>query len=283
MVKKALLIGIDYIGVTQNGQSIALNGCIDDIQNINQFLTNNCGYSPQNVAILTDQMSVTPTLGNIEAYINWLISGSMPGDTLFFYYSGHGAAVQNNSSNESDGQTEVMVPLDFQTAGVITDDWLFTNFAVRIPAGVNLWAFMDCCHSGTMMDLKYNYKSNCQYKKGAISQNMPFVNADWTYQFALSYEPSADVTGNVCMFSGCLDNETSADAYEGNQYQGAFTYCLLSCLKSKLVNNRFPTGTVRVLDILKEVNARLHINGFTGQDSQFSCHNTSDFMRTFDP
>lgn len=283
MVKKALLLGINY--KNQDGE---LRGCINDVTSINNILVNHCEYAPQNIRILTEESSVQPTRKNMEAHIQWLVSNTLPGDTLFFYYSGHGSSIKDASSDESDEKDEVLIPLDYKTAGVITDDWLFSNMVSKVPSNVSLWAFTDCCHSGTMMDLKYNYKAMCTLKEGVITKGMPFIPAAWTDKFSFSLERSKDVLGNVYLFSGCQDQETSADALLARKYQGAFSYCLVEYFKNNLIrmsdgSSRFKYGTTKLRNLLKEINCRLDINGFTGQNSQLSCHNQAAFERTFDP
>jgi hypothetical protein len=268
MVKKAILIGINY-----KGSDAELNGCINDIKHIKEILINNCGYCIDNIKILTEEEQIIPTKENIEKGIFWLISNCMKGDTLFYYYSGHGAYVKDTSNDESDGQDEVIIPLDYEQNGVITDDWIFTNFISKIPADVRLLGFNDCCHSGTMMDLKYNYKSLCQYKKD-VTNNI-YNSEEWTNKFIFDIEKEINVKGNICFFSGCQDNETSADAYLSNKSQGSFSYCLIEFIKNNLQKMsdgtfRFKNGTVKLLDVLKEINARLIIHGFVGQNSQLS-------------
>ncbi len=282
MSKRALLIGINY-----RGSKDELRGCINDVNNIRSVLVNNCGYNPQNIRVLTeDTPQSQPTRQNIENNIRWLVANCLPGDTLLFHYSGHGSFLRDNNGDETDGSDEVIIPLDYEKQGVITDDWLFTNMVTKVPVNVNLWVFMDCCHSGTMIDLKYNYKSLCAPKK-PIKPGMRYVPTEWTDRFSFSLERSRDVLGNVCLLSGCLDKETSADASINNRFQGAFTYCLIEFMKTNLIRMqdgsfRF-NNTVKLRNVLKEVNCRLDIQGFTGQQSQLSVSKQNDFERVFNP
>lgn len=277
MSKRALLIGINY-----KGQQDELRGCINDIKNINNVLVNSCGYNANNIKILTDESSILPTRENIENNIKWLVSNCIQGDTLVFYYSGHGSRTLDASQDESDGIDEILVPIDCRTNGFISDDWLFTNMVSKVPTNVTLWAFTDCCHSGTMIDLKYNFRSLCTYKKGTITNGMKYVPSDWTTNYAFAMERSNLVNGNVCMFSGCHDRETSADAFIANQSQGAFTYCFLDFVKGNMINGKFKNGTVKLRNLLKEINCKLDIYGFTGQNSQLSVSKYTDIERTLD-
>lgn len=283
MVKKALLIGINYKG--QDGQ---LNGCINDVNQIYNFLINNCGYNKNNISILTEEQPITPTRNNIETQIRWLVSNLMSGDTIFFYYSGHGSSLPDRSNDEADGRDEVIIPLDYQTKGIITDDWLFQNMVTKVPANVTLWSFTDCCHSGTMLDLKYNFRSLSQFKNGTFKKGIPYASNEWNDRFSLTLERSNEIQGNVYSFSGCQDSQTSADAFIDRKHQGAFSYCLFEAIKNNVVRmpdgtNRFRSGTIKLRNLLKEINCRLQINGFSGQESQLSCRSANDLERTFDP
>lgn len=282
MVKRALLVGINY-----EGSDAELRGCINDIQNIRSILINNCNYLDVNIRVLTDESSIKPTKSNIESNIRWLVSNARSGDTLIFYYSGHGSYIRDTSGDENDGRDEVIIPVDYEQNGYISDDWLCTNMASRVPNGVKLYGFTDCCHSGTIIDLKYNYKSLCTYKKGQIQENMPYVYSDWTDSFYFNIEKSRNINGFVCLFSGCQDPQVSYDANIDNQYQGAFTYCFIEFLKSNMQQlpdgrKKFRNGVVKLKNVLKEINARLDISGFTGQDNQLSISRSNAIDSTFD-
>jgi len=278
MIKKALLIGINYVG-----SQYELNGCINDVKNVRTFLTDNCKFPSSNIKLLSDEEeeSYKPTRVNMENNIKWLVSDNLPGDVLVLHYSGHGSNIIDRNRDETDGRDETIVPLDFETAGEITDDWLFENIISKVPKDVTLWCFLDCCHSGTAVDLKYNYQSSSRYKKGIIPQNLVYKKEEWTDTFSYSIERSRDVVGNVCLFSGCQDKQTSADAFINNSGQGAFTYCLLETLKSNLQENtlRYKNGTMKLRSILKDINCRLDCNGYE-QNTQLSLSKKEHFEIT---
>merc|ERR1712188_64209 len=50
------------------------------------------------------------------------------------------------------------IPCDYQSAGQITDDQLFEMLVKPLPKGVTMTVIMDCCHSGTGMDLSFIHK-----------------------------------------------------------------------------------------------------------------------------
>jgi hypothetical protein len=278
-LKRAFLCGINYIGTPD-----ALNGCINDVKNINDFIVKNCGFNPANVRMITDETPMKPTKQNMEQSFSWLIQNCKAGDTLLFYYSGHGSTLKDRSGDESDGLDNVLVPLDYQQNSVITDDWIFTNVISRLPAGVTLWAFTDCCHSGTMLDLQFNLQANCVYKGKNFKNGIQYKDDEWNNQYIMNNERSKPTIADVYLFSGCLDPQTSADVTINNRGQGAFTSCLLQFLNKNLVKNsqgiiQFNRSN-KICDVLKEINCRLMIGGFQ-QRSQLSMGKTQDFTKNF--
>jgi hypothetical protein len=54
-----------------------------------------------------------------ETITTWLPSVTKPGDTVFIYYSGHGAQVPDDNGDEADGQDELLLTYDFMHAGIL--------------------------------------------------------------------------------------------------------------------------------------------------------------------
>eukprot|EP00741_Cyanophora_paradoxa_P008548 tig00001339_g8273.t1 len=137
--------------------------------------------SPRLAKVLIEDPSVgyerQPTKRNIMAALNWLASGARPGDQLFFQYSGHGTQVSDRSGDEADGQDEALCPVDCMEqgpSGYIVDDELRQVLVNRLPPGATLVVVLDCCHSGTGMDLEYTHRvSNSFSPAVAQIQNNP--------------------------------------------------------------------------------------------------------------
>lgn len=53
-----------------------------------------------------------------------------------------------------------MVPVDYASSGQIRDDDLFDHLVCAMPQGSTLVSVMDCCHSGTVLDLPYKYRAD---------------------------------------------------------------------------------------------------------------------------
>lgn len=50
-----------------------------------------------------------------------------------------------------------MIPVDFKHAGQIIDDDILKILVKPMRRGVNCTVLMDCCHSGTVLDLPYRF------------------------------------------------------------------------------------------------------------------------------
>jgi hypothetical protein len=201
--KHALVIGINY-----KNTAYALNGCINDALNIQTYFKK---QSFDNIVILTDDTPKKPTKANIIKELTNLLSHATSGDFVCVTYSGHGSFVDDANNNETDKHDEAMVPLDFN---LIIDDTLKSIIDKNLKANVTLFLLFDCCHSGTILDLKYQYLDSEQNNTSTINNN------------------EVATKGTVIMISGCTDAQTSEDAYINNQSQGALTWALLDVLNA---------------------------------------------------
>jgi len=152
---RALLIGINYVGTKSE-----LRGCHNDVQTMTRYLRDH-GYGDGDMRILCDDGEhASPSKESIEAGMSWLVEGSAAGDSLFLHYSGHGASVRDDDGDEPDGKDECLVPVDYESAGLLRDDDVFKLVVAPLPEGVQLTCVLDCCHSGTILDLPYMFKAD---------------------------------------------------------------------------------------------------------------------------
>jgi hypothetical protein len=220
--KFAISIGINYANDSDNNNN--LNGCINDLNDINQFLLEKCNFSSSNIYSLSDEEA---TKNNIESAINDMVQFSHQYDNteLWFSFSGHG--VQKNSFVEKDGKTELICPVDYHSNGYISDNWLKHNFINKLSKTSKLFVLMDCCHSGSNFDLPYKL------------QNKNIIQVE---------PPSQDIA-NVIKISGCRDDQTSTDFYDlsEQEHQGALTCAFLDSNSS----NKFTKRHHKIINSLK--------------------------------
>jgi hypothetical protein len=202
---KALLVGINY-----KGTSYELKGCINDVQNITQYLVSQ-NISADKMCILTDDTDIKPTKNNIINYFTKLLTDAKSGDQLVFFYSGHGSTIVNTSINKDvEPLDDVLITID---SNCIIDDDLNEIIQKNLKPNVKLFVLFDCCHSGTMLDLRYNFPVD-DTKPGIIIDNS-----------------SENTKSNVFYISGCKDDQTSMETFINSKTQGALTWAFLEAVK----------------------------------------------------
>jgi hypothetical protein len=92
------------------------------------------------------------TRDGMLAALDKLIQGRRPGDVVVFQYSGHGTHLPDVDGDEDDSEDEALCPVDLDQGRFLIDDDL-REVLTRVPDGVNLTCFFDCCHSGTVTRL----------------------------------------------------------------------------------------------------------------------------------
>lgn len=263
--RKALLIGINYIGT--NNQ---LRGCINDVRNMERFLIEFGGYRPDDMVILTDDsnnMMNIPTRNNIIRAMQWLVQGASSGDSLFFHYSGHGGEEKDLDGDEIDGFDQCIYPVDFQQTGSIIDDIMHDIMVKPLPPGCRLTSIFDSCHSGSALDLPFTYRAQdgglkeyniwkdsssdgLEILMGYATKNtgMMFQGAKSIFNKVSNYKDKGKIEAikqakmspaDVIMFSGCKDDQTSADANEAGNFTGAMSWAFLSAMSSLQPNQQY--------------------------------------------
>jgi len=238
-----------------------LRGCINDAWNVERFLCRRFGYSHGDIVVLTDDQqdpASLPTRDNILRAMQWLVAGAQPNDSLFFHYSGHGGQTKDLDGDEIDGYDEVIYPVDFKKAGHIVDDLMHDIMVKPLPPGCRLTAIFDSCHSGSALDLPFMYSTEGVIKEpnlamearqdflsaassyarrdmgGVVRSVTGFVKAATTAKSAQSKSLATKTSpADVISWSGCKDNQTSADAVEAGSATGAMSYAFITALSNQ--------------------------------------------------
>jgi len=195
-----------------------------------------------------------PTKKNIVSTLEYLAESSSDLEEIWIHYSGHGTQMKNSKNNfirddNVSNMDDVLVPMDFNENGFIRDvDLLAMIQKIQCRA---MFIF-DCCHSGTICDLPWSFQyqspTSCLIKKSSVA---PMSN------------------NNIYVFSGCKDNQTSADTYNATDRQmaGAFTTSFIACLRNSHHN-------IPLLNLYRDVCIDLAERGFK-QTPIFSSSNPS--------
>jgi hypothetical protein len=134
MTNRALLVGINAYPSPNR-----LSGCINDIDDMSEYLQSACGFAAGDIQTIADKQATT---ANVLAALEAFVATLAPGDRALFHYSGHGAQMPTRTSGEIDGLDEVICPVDFDWSDehAIRDDD-FNQDLLTVPAGP--WARVD--------------------------------------------------------------------------------------------------------------------------------------------
>jgi hypothetical protein len=251
-LKRALLVGINYVNTPYE-----LKGCINDVLSMSAHLKK-LFPSCKECSMITDNTERKPTRKNILDGIEWLVAGLKPGEHVFFQYSGHGGLVRDKNGDEVSGFDSCIYPSNAGNLEQITDDELRTLLANKIPNGCKCFVVLDCCHSGSAVDLR------CKLQ----------VPSELSLYFEeLKQYPKTE--GQVVFLSGCHDIQVAADTVnKDNVPCGALTWALLETWNKYGVN-------IKLKYLLWDILQFLRVRGYT-QVPQLSLGKYIDFDTTFD-
>nr|XP_048337318.1 metacaspase-1-like isoform X2 [Ziziphus jujuba var. spinosa] len=237
--KRALLCVVTY-----NTRKYRLKGTVNDVINMKELLINQFHYPPESIRLMTEyeKGEFIPTKKNIKNSLKWLVDGCKNGDSLVFYFSGHGLRQPDFKDDERDGFDETICPVDFVQEGMILDNDINTDIVKPLKKGVTLHAIVDACQSGTILDLVHVY----DHHKSKWEDNSPPSGVD-----------KGTAGGLAICISACNDDkmasETSAFGAGTKTLNGAMTFILCRALKQN------PDITYRALlntmsDTIRQVN-----------------------------
>jgi len=234
--KRALLVGINKYKPELNAD---LRGCVNDVENMRELLITKFGFEPENIRVLIDDRA---TRQAIIKRLQWIIKKSRKGDELVFHYSGHGSQVRDRDGDElKDGLDEILCPYDLDWNNPLTDDILARLFK-KLRKGAYLTMICDSCHSGTMTrsvrignphgEMDRFILPPFDIRARSMGVDLPKHNIGRKQRIGrIERIERVDVGQRHVLVSGCKDNQTSADAYIDNKYQGAFTWALTSVIR----------------------------------------------------
>lgn len=188
-----------------------LQGCINDAHNMAAFLGSKLNMQTD---VYSDDRNIDNTTGKgiiRRLYELAVASYREDLDLAWIHYSGHGTHIKDTSGDELDGTDECLVPSDYKECGLLTDDYINAIFQSFNPK-TRVVCIFDCCHSGTIGDLKYSWE-------GESKAQIENINCD--------------VSARTITISGCMDNQISMDVQNmsnDNKFSGALTTTLLRIL-----------------------------------------------------
>lgn len=261
--KLALLVGIN----AYPGEIDWLRGCLTDVELQRELLVHRYGFNPQDVMIVSDDVSLKPTRQNIlDAFEQHLIQQAQPGDVVVFHFSGHGSLVLDPTAlftQAGRGVNGTMVPFDrASTQPDEVQDIMGRSLFLLMSAlkTDDVTAVLDCCHSGggTRGNLVVRaVPSRVGEDLATPSQTELEFQQRWMKRLGLSESQleamrRKGIAKGVAIGSAQY-NQFAADAPFDGFYAGAFTYLLTRYLWQQSVNQSLGTVFVNLARSTKDV------------------------------
>lgn len=239
--RRALLIGINdyknlpYYSKEQGKWITNLKGPLNDIRIMKQILISRYGFLEGDILLLKDHEATRDNI--LKKFKDWLIQGSREGDTVLFFFSGHGAQVNDQNGDEEDGLDEAFCPYDTVPEGartvmearLILDDEL--GLLLRELRGREVVGIVDSCHSGTMTrGIRGAPVSELEPTPAYQARFIP-VKIEASYVrgggFSLDLPRQEDVPEGQIFLSASRENQLSLEMTLPDGVHGAFTHGLV--------------------------------------------------------
>lgn len=203
-----------------------LNGCVNDARDWDVLLNER---GSQGKILLDGAATRAGIIGGLAD----LIASTHFGDTAVFTYSGHGTWVPDADGDEADRRDEALVPYDYETAGLITDDVLYNVVQQFKHFGGKILFISDSCHSGSVERLFHQNATGARrtrFLNPALTlRSERMIEVAKTVEMAPTNPTSR--TG-AALLSGCRDDEVSWDIDFDGRPNGALTRAAIDAFRA---------------------------------------------------
>lgn len=190
----------------------------------------------------------------LAAVDKYIIAEPKAGDTVFFFYAGHGSQRYNHLSPKIDHLDETIVPADAYKGTVdIRDKELARKFNQAIDKGVHVIAVFDSCHSGTM----------ARGVKVGVARWLPYDDRDAAdggdYGTPPASQPEPPARRGAVIVSAALSTQSADEVSDDSSTaHGVFTRAFIRTLRSA-------TPAWTALDLVNATDAQMKADGWTQQ------------------
>ena len=240
----------------------ALNGCVNDLKAMQQYLETHCERSSTelNCLMLTDDAATRQAV--IEGFD--LFQQAQPGETCLFFYAGHGAQWASPEAfwwTEPDRYNESLVLYDSREAGgrdLMDKELSYLLWKATHERNLHFVAITDCCHSGTitrLMDEEVVPLKERRIEKVDTAVPIEDYLGIEHYNGYEKYvrEGTGEVApprGDYIHLSASRANQTAKEVKAKGEPRGAFSYFLGATL-------RITAGQISYAELLQRISIYL--------------------------
>jgi hypothetical protein len=195
-----------------------LRGCAEDSQGNNLLAQNHLKFRPDGINLFIDSMAEA---GRIKAKVWEIVVTSRGGNHLLWTHSSHGT--NQVDPTQADGMQELLCCYDTREKNGQwdMDTVISAKFVGEIVAQVHpddrMDIIFDCCYAPEGSQLK---AMGLSY---ARTRFMPLREVNMIPRMVQIDPKPKGLPSNVCLWSACESDQTSADAYIDGKWQGAFS------------------------------------------------------------
>ncbi|KAL1682855.1 caspase domain-containing protein [Schizophyllum commune] len=209
--RRALLIGISY---WQRPKKWRLGGTHSDVECFRNLLIDHFEYRENDITVMMDKEGVPedlwPTEENIRRELQLFTKDCAQRDRFVFLYAGHaGQKPELLKHTEADGKDEFIIPCDapdMDGSKCILDNDLYAYLIKPLKPRCRFVAFLDACHSGTLLDLAHD---RCLCPDGRLGPVLSVLQ--------LARERMSDILGipvsNVDLLNATQDHSDAGDKW----------------------------------------------------------------------
>lgn len=270
----ALLVGINEY----NYPPSSLNGCVADIERVEAYLQKDQDFEVHIHKLLDAEATKSKIVQGFREHL----SQAKAGDTILFYFSGHGCQEAASSvwTSEHDGKLECLVCHNSETQYLLADKelrFLIHELHQKAPQA-HIVTLFDCCHSGDNTRNEQMQDSGEDIRERRYGRAFPeraweeFIFAD---QLSISDFEGKTISqvlpeGKHIQLAACQSKES---AWEVNG-QGIFTKNLLEVLERS-------EGDITYYDLKSRL--KFYVKARKPQSPQLYVQgkNNQDFFLTF--
>ncbi len=272
----ALLVGID----AYRDPVPALRGCVNDINEIAVVLEELGGgvYTPELLLLKDADATRSAIIDGFQRHLG----RAGPGDSVLFYYSGHGSqepAPEEFWHVEPDHLNETLVCYDSRDRGNwdLADKELAALIEQVARRGAHVLCVLDCCHSGS--GTRAALEGAIGVRRAPTDQRERPIESFLPGAREAATAADADAgwavmpAGRHILLAACRASETAKEVIEAGRSHGAFSASLLAALRQS-------RGAVSYRDLIKRAEAQVRLR-VVQQVPQIETSNPDDLQSLF--
>ncbi|HEX4955808.1 MAG TPA: caspase family protein [Thermoanaerobaculia bacterium] len=156
---RALLVGVDRYLTPEGARNQDLEGAVADALAVKEYLISSLGVPEERIETLLSPLDDAaadagrPSYGNAHAALARLIDGSVPGEQVLFFWSGHGSNVPTEypELKGPGGRDAGLVPWDVEELGLcLSDVELYFYVTEAVKRGLHPILWLDACFAPSL-------------------------------------------------------------------------------------------------------------------------------------